>query len=373
MNKKRILITTGGTGGHVFPACALAQQLRQKYPNVDLLFVGGGLSHNLYFNRSNFPYEEIPCGTYSSNGMLQKVVAGGKILKGVKKSLNIIKDFKPDAVVGFGSYYTAPVLAAAKLKSVPMVLHEGNSIPGRTTKYFSKYAVVTGLNIGDTARYLKGRTIDVGMPLREGFTSIFASREKAADYFHLDPNTFTFLVFGGSQGALVLNMAFGSAITELSGRTTNYQIIHLTGSKGTAEEMKRLYNDLNVCSCVRDFEDRMDQAWICSDLVISRAGALSMAEQIEFEVPGILVPYPKAVDNHQDKNADFMANIVGGAIKMPEKVCTGENIVQAVDHLIADDRAKLKQMQTAIKNYKKRQKRRDLFSVVCEVAGLKVR
>ncbi len=372
MSKKRIVITTGGTGGHIFPAHALAQQISKKAPEIEIVFMGGGLSGNAFFKQLNYPSKDI---TYSpiEQGLIGKVKSVYKILKGMKESRRILKDLRPSVVVGFGSFYTVPVLLAARSLSIPIVQHEANCVAGKVTRYFAPSAKVTCTHFPHTIGLKKGRTLAVGMPLREGYTSLLASREKAREYFQLDKEKLTFLVFGGSQGALTINTEFCSAAMELAEKTKNFQILHLTGTKGTAEETAAFYKDIGIQACVRPFEERMDLAWTCSDLTISRAGAVSIAEQIEFEVPGILIPFPYATDQHQEKNAEFMVDQVKGAEILREGQYEAKEFSSMMTAFVGHEREKLNEMKAAIQSYKHKQAGRDLCSVVCEVSGVNVR
>ena len=361
---KNILITAGGTGGHIFPASALANQLVNI--GVNILFVGGNLNSNVFFDKEKFPYKEVSCGKFTKKAFFVKGFL--HLIKGVLQSLKIIRLFEPDVVVGFGSFYTAPVIIAAKMLSIPIVLHESNTIPGKVTKYFSRISKVTCINFSSTRSYVKGRVVEVGVPLREGFNGSFSFRTQAIKYFNLDPCKFTFLVFGGSQGALKLNMDFTSALMQLKAKTKKIQVIHLTGSDSISKEVIKLYEELGIISYVKSFEEKMDLAWSCGDLVISRAGALSIAEQIEFEVPGILIPYPYATDDHQSKNADFMVEEVQGAIKLLESECEPTAFADIINDILAN-KEKLIQMKKAIQKYKKnRHIKEDLCSVVCKIA-----
>lgn len=371
---KKIVIAAGGTGGHTFPAQALAEQLLKKDPTVRLLFLGHGLASSPFFDSRRWPHHDIQSAAFKSKHPLEVFRAARKITSGIAESRRILKSFKPDVVVGFGSYHTLPVLAATRLLRIPMVLHEGNSIPGKVNKLFSRYARVTGLHLPEAAEFLKGKTLVTGMPLRGGYDPKYGSQEEARKYFRLDPNTFTFLVFGGSQGALALNLLFSNAIVDhLSKRTKRYQIIHLTGDAILAEELEQLYEREGVRAYVRDFESNMDKAWQASDLIVSRAGASTIAEQMQMEVPGILVPYPHATDGHQDRNADHMVNEVGGAIKCYEAELTSERLAEAVSDLVGSKKNRIEGMQASIRRYKSEKKNRDLCSVVCEVAGMSVR
>jgi UDP-N-acetylglucosamine--N-acetylmuramyl-(pentapeptide) pyrophosphoryl-undecaprenol N-acetylglucosamine transferase len=291
------------------------------------------------------------------------LISCGKVVKGVKESYDILKDFAPGLVVGFGSYYTLPVVIAAQMLGVPLILHEANSIPGRVTRYFSRFAAVTGVHFPMAEKFLKGSVVDVGMPLRMGYRRIVLSREESFQYFGIDPSIFTFLVFGGSQGALKLNTMFSSSVLDIMDVMDKFQVIHFTGSDAVAEETQHFYDSLGLRSYVRGFEKRMDLAWMCGDMVVSRAGALSIAEQLEFEVPGILVPYPYATDRHQEHNADFMVGV--GGVK---KILEGHYQHRGLGGVIAEilGKNKLEKMKNNMREYKRKAVRQDFCSLILE-------
>ena len=369
---RRVLIAVGGTGGHLYPAQALACQLRQLASDVEVMFVGGGLKGNRFFDEGSFLYQDISSATLSKGGLLTRVSGAQAIVKGILQCRRIIKAFNPHVVVGFGSYHTLPALMAARLAGVPLVLHEANSMPGKVNNHFSQYAQVTGIHFPETADRLRGRSIEVGMPLREGYTLAFGSKEKARQAFGLEPDRFTFLVFGGSQGALAINALFCSAMAhEFAERTTNFQVIHLTGEQGMVEEIQEEYENFRVNACVKGFEERMDLAWLAADLAVTRSGASTIAEMLEFEVPAILIPYPYATDNHQEMNADFVSNVVGGSVTLLEDSLEAEGLSKVIRDMVKSDRQQLKKMQRALQKYKQQHKTRDLCSLVCEVGGIR--
>lgn len=358
-SNKRILITTGGTGGHTYPAQALAEQLTQALPFADILFVGGGLSTNRYFDRASFSFKEVPCGPLISKNPFKLLKGGVSLVKGVKQSLSIIKDFKPDLVVGFGSYYTVPILVAAKLSKVPFILHEANSIPGKANKWFAPFAASVGVHFPFTADLLKGQIVEVGLPLRKSYFSSTSNPGSCLNYFHLAEQKLTLLIFGGSQGASAINELITEALPFL--QALPVQFIHLVGAHEEQEKFKHLYEAFNFCACVKDFEKNMHLAWRAANLFIGRSGASTVAEALETEVPGILIPYPYAADNHQDKNADFFADVVGGGVKYKQQDLTGRKLADIIKNFILEN--KLNAMQLAIKSYKTRP-RLDLCQLV---------
>jgi UDP-N-acetylglucosamine--N-acetylmuramyl-(pentapeptide) pyrophosphoryl-undecaprenol N-acetylglucosamine transferase len=348
MSKKKVLIAVGGTGGHVYPATSLAKELLVM--GVKVQFVGGGLSGNKYFDRNRFSFQEITCGFISTKNPFKLFHGMIHVGQGMYESWNILKEFKPDVVVGFGSFYTFPILTAAKLRSIPIILHEQNAFPGRVNRLLSPYASVTAVSIPDAAKHLSGNIVQVEMPLKlkGSFT-----KEEAREYFQLDPAKKTILVFGGSQGAQAINQTF------LAAGVKDFQVIHFTGKKEMTARAKEIYERDGIVSCVKDFEGQMDYAWSAADLAITRSGASTIAEAIEYEVPLIMIPFPQAMDNHQEKNADFMIDTVGGGKKILEKNLQPTILAKTIAEF------PLQQMQHAIARYKEQKQPQSLYSVVC--------
>ncbi len=370
---KKIMISAGGTGGHVFPAMGLAREIQKMYPDSEILFCGGGLETNSFFDRKKFAYVEIPTSMLPKKQLIESLKFCKGIAKGVFSAYRTISRFKPDVIVGFGSYQTFPVLLAARMHSIPLVLHEGNCIPGKVNRYFSRYAEVTGVTFPQAGLYLKGKSIRVQFPLREGYTRAFSSSLEGREYFNLDPSKFTFLVFGGSQGALALNTHFCAAVLDLADRSRNFQVIHLTGNAGATSEIAEFYRELGIQARVKDFEERMDKAWLAADLAIGRAGASTIAEMLQMETPAILVPYPYSTDDHQDENANYVAEHIKGAIKLSEEDLLPQQLATTISELVADNRGKIKTMREQMSRFRQENRSRDLSTLVSEIAGLKVR
>lgn len=365
MHKKRVLISVGGTGGHIYPALALASQLEKKLPAIDILFVGGNLSRNRYFKSSEKPFQEISCGSFVRKNPLHLIKSSLNILKGIWQSRSLIRSFSPHLVVAFGSYYTFPTLIAAKLAKKQIILHEANSLPGKVNRMMARHVDVTGVHFRETMSLLPGPTVEVGMPLRDGHRLSTMSKEEARKHFGLDPHKTTLLVFGGSQGATSINTLFKEAVlNHLKG--IPFQILQFTGNSTDTEQCARSYAQAGINAIVKDFETSMDIAWLAADLSLTRAGASSIAEQIEFEVPGVLIPFPRASENHQERNADLMVQL-GGGIKLVEKELTADKLGTQLKSMLSNNLKKLSEMKALIKTHKDASKRIDLCSLVCEL------
>jgi UDP-N-acetylglucosamine--N-acetylmuramyl-(pentapeptide) pyrophosphoryl-undecaprenol N-acetylglucosamine transferase len=325
--KPKILLTAGGTGGHIFPALALGEVLRED-AGCDVLFAGGQLSQNPYFEQNAYPYQDVLAGKMTPNPFEWMKMGLGLI-----QSIQLIKKFDPDLVLGFGSYYTVPLLAAAKILRKPLFLHESNSIPGRVNRYFSPYAEMTWVHFPSTISLLKGPAETAKMPLRPLFRKGILSKEKAREGWGLEPNLPTLLAFGGSQGAQGVNTLFVSAAcNHLKG--VRFQVIHFTGSANDTTILEA-YRQAGIPAYVRPFEKRMDMAWAAADLAVTRSGAASFAEQVEYEVPGIFIPYPHSTDGHQRKNAAY-ADLNGLGIKRDQANLSPETLAQDILRLLAE-------------------------------------
>lgn len=310
-NQYRILLTAGGTGGHIFPALALAKELQVRY-HCSMMFAAGNLSKNAYFQQDSFPYKDISCSK-------RLFLGAGSNLKGIVESIRLINSFNPDVIVGFGSYYTLPVLAASLILTKPILLHEANSRAGRVNRIFSPFAKKSWVFFPEAKAQLKGDVEECKMPLREQFRKDSVSKQEALAFFQLDQHLPTFLVFGGSQGAKGVNALFSqSSLLAIQKRLPPFQMIHFTGSNEEASILSKRYRGLNIPSCVKAFESRMDLAWAAADVAVTRAGASSIAEQCEYGIPGLVIPFPNATDGHQDLNADKLTR-ASLAIKVAEK------------------------------------------------------
>ncbi len=350
--KKRIILSAGGTGGHLFPAQSLAETLA----TAEILFVAGGLSQSHYFDRTQFAFEEIACATFSFSKPLQLLKGSTKIYKGLRQSQKIIRQFKPDLIVGFGSFFTLPILLGAILEKIPFVLHEQNAIPGRVNRFFAPYAKETTISFPITRSLLKGRGEEVLFPLRKRAE---ATKEECLHYFGLEPDKTTLLVFGGSSGAVRLNALFLDAVSKLDA----IQVIHLAGNEERAENARKTYYELQIKACVKSFEPRMDLAMQLADLAITRAGASTVNELIEYELPALLIPYPFATDNHQEENgAHFVSQVKGGKM-YKEKELTGEILFRHIQEMLTN----CPFFKQNIRDFKQGRKTKTLASLIQDI------
>jgi UDP-N-acetylglucosamine--N-acetylmuramyl-(pentapeptide) pyrophosphoryl-undecaprenol N-acetylglucosamine transferase len=337
--KKKILVAAGGTGGHIFPSLTLAKQLVDAYPQTQILFAGKGLSKNPYFK--DFSFQDISSSTLSLKNPWRLIKGAVGISKGFYQAKRVIQNFSPDLVLGFGSYYTLPVLLAAKNEGIPFMLHEQNTMPGRVNRLLCRYAIHTAIQFPEAASRLKGKSSLVQMLLRKNGEE--ATKQEALSYFGFEPRRKTVLVMGGSQGARAINELFSKAAPH----SGDIQVIHLTG-KG-AHLFAKHYRDKGIDCCVKDFETRMDLAYKAADLVVARAGAGTVSELIHYQTPAILIPYPYAMDNHQEVNANAIVS-AGGGVKLTE-VQASPCVLAAIIKSIFD-RGKDQEMEAALRKRK---------------------
>lgn len=323
----RIVLSAGGTGGHLFPAQSLASELS----DCQLLFIATGLSQNPRFDRTKYAYVDVASGTITLKKLLSSSLS---IAKGIFQSIRALRAFKPDLVIGFGSYHTFPVVVAARLLGIPIVLHEANSVPGKVNRILSPYAAWSGVFFPDAAKYLKGEVQKTDLPLRKQFLASFRPQKDAAiRHYGLEGNRQTVLVFGGSLGAKKVNELAAKSICSLS----NVQVLHFTGSKEASSEVAALYKEANIPAVVREFEQEMQYAWAAADVCIARSGASTIAEAITCNVPSIFIPYPQAADNHQEKNAEYLAKTLNAAVYYREESLHASTLTGAIESLLAQD------------------------------------
>lgn len=327
----KIWISAGGTGGHLFPALVLADELHERLPQAEICFIGGNLAKNPYFARGTYPFLEISCSSFQKKSPWELLKASAKIFKGTFTSHKHLRLAKPDLLVGFGSFYTLPPLLAGALRQIPLVLYAADVIPGRVVRLMSPYAAVTVLHFAEAAVHIRGKTELSSMPLRSTMRQGTIAREEAYARLGLNPAKKTLLIFGGSQGARRINALMEEVLTA---RSWDIQLLHYTGSQATTEHLQKVYAACNLPAIVKPFEPEMALALTAADIAIARAGASTLAELAEFEVPALLIPYPYATDDHQEKNASCYIQRTQGALKFTEALLDAKTLTTSLDTLL---------------------------------------
>jgi UDP-N-acetylglucosamine--N-acetylmuramyl-(pentapeptide) pyrophosphoryl-undecaprenol N-acetylglucosamine transferase len=299
----RVIISGGGTGGHIFPAVAIANALKKLNPAIEILFVGAN---------GRMEMDKVPQAGYKIIGLdiqgiqrkaiWKNLLFPVKLLASISKAVGIIKSFKPDAAVGVGGYASGPLLYAASLKGVPTLIQEQNSYAGVTNKWLSKKAQKICVAFDGMDKFFPAHTIvKTGNPVRKQSVDTAGKRDAALQEFNLSPHKKTILVTGGSLGARTLNHSLLADLDKLI--AADVQVIWQTGKvyyKGIMEKLGANYHP-NIH--ILEFLNRMDLAYAAADIIISRAGAGTIAELCIIGKPVILVPSPNVAEDHQTKNA----------------------------------------------------------------------
>jgi UDP-N-acetylglucosamine--N-acetylmuramyl-(pentapeptide) pyrophosphoryl-undecaprenol N-acetylglucosamine transferase len=323
----RLLLAGGGTGGHVFPAVALADRLRETTPAAEILFVGTrrGLEAKV-IPQLGYSLETVDISGWMGKGLRGKISVAPQLLLSIWQSRRILRTFRPDVVVGVGGYASAPVLMAARLAGLPVLIHEQNAWPGLTNRLLSRWADRVCLSFADAdCAFHRGRTVLTGNPLRQGM-------ENCPPLPAGDPRL---LVFGGSRGARAINETMVAALPHLTSLQGKLRIRHQTGEgdlQATREGYRRAGWDP---SGVEPFIDDMASAYANAHLVLCRAGATTIAELTACGRPAILIPYPHAAADHQSANARSLARR-GAGLMLPQQDLTPELLAKLVGDLLVD-------------------------------------
>ncbi len=301
----KIIISGGGTGGHIFPAIAIALAVEEMRPGTEILFVGAiGRMEMEKVPAAGYKIEGLEIAGISRSNMFKNISLPVKVLKSVRSAKDIISEFNPDAIVGVGGYASGPTLWAGIRKHIPTLIQEQNSYPGITNKILGKRVNKICVAYPGMEKYFPAhKLIMTGNPVRQDISDLATKRNEAKEYFKLDGGSIL-LVIGGSLGARTINHAIKNALQLLNGN--NIQIIWQTGKAFYPEaiELAKQYTNIRVY----DFIAKMDYAYAASDVVISRAGAISLAELCIAGKPSILVPSPNVAEDHQTKNANSLAD-----------------------------------------------------------------
>ena len=304
--KKRIIISGGGTGGHIFPAVAIADGLKKRLGDPEILFIGA---------KGRMEMKKVPAAGYPIKGLwisgiqrrltLKNLSFPFKLISSLMKARKIIKKFKPDVAIGTGGYASGPMLRVASRKGIPSLIQEQNSFPGITNRILSRTVDTICVAFeGMEKHFPASRIVITGNPVRKDITELKGKKEKGLDFFGLDKDLKTILIIGGSQGARSINLAFAKQLEELL--EEDVQIIWQCGTM-FYDSAKAIKGSIAASKAGRvkvfDFISNMDFAYAVADMVISRAGAIAISELCIAGNPLILIPLPGAAEDHQTKNA----------------------------------------------------------------------
>jgi UDP-N-acetylglucosamine--N-acetylmuramyl-(pentapeptide) pyrophosphoryl-undecaprenol N-acetylglucosamine transferase len=339
----RLLVAGGGTGGHLFPGLALAEEVKTRHPRNDVLFVGSarGLEAKLV-PKAGFPLELIGVGPLKGQGAFGLVRGVGRVPRALLQSMAVLRRFDPDVVVGVGGYASGPAVMAAWMLRIPTAVQEQNALPGMTNRVLGRFARASFIAFEEARPFFPaGRTHLLGNPIRRAFLD---------NYLHSKPpaERLSILVTGGSQGAHGLNTRVADAVERLApGLGPRLRIVHQTGVKDL-EAVRARYERLpptGIEVSATSFIDDMARAYAEADLLVCRAGATTIAELTVCKKPSILVPFPFAADDHQTVNARSLVQ-AGAALLMQERDLTGEALAAEL-RALESDRPRLRLMARA--------------------------
>lgn len=318
----RIVLTGGGTGGHLFPALALAEEFKERDRDCEILFIGSatGIEKNIV-PKYGYQLELLDTEGFKDKRWLNKLTALLKAVKAVIVAARILNSFRPDGVIGTGGYSSGPVILAARFLRIKTAILEQNTIPGLTNRILGKFVNMIFVAFEESKKYFPGRrVIMAGNPVRK---ELLKTGVRSQESGVMGKNErFTILVFGGSQGAKAVNTAFLDAMEYLADIRGSIRIIHQTGDADYLA-IKKTYERKGIKADVFRFIDDMAAVYSLADIVICRAGATSIAEITAMGLASILIPYPFAANNHQEINARCLSD-KGGAVMMRQDEIIGD-------------------------------------------------
>ena len=366
--KLRVLISGGGTGGHIFPALAIANEIKSQLPQSEILFVGA---------HSRMEMEKVPAAGYKIVGLpvygfeRRNMLRNFKVLWNLGKSIllarKVVKDFRPDVAVGVGGYASGPTLWAASHMGVPTLIQEQNGYAGVTNKLLAKNANVICVAYDQMERFFPAdKIVMTGNPVRQELLNPQLSRNEAAEFFGLNPAQKTILVVGGSLGARTINESIVQHIDTI--KESGVQLIWQTGKLYDAQAQAALKE--KPCDNIKQmpFIARMDMAYKAADLVISRAGASSISELSLLEKPVILVPSPNVAEDHQTKNA-MALQVRDAAILITDKEARKRLVPEALN--LVNDSARLESMSINIASMAQRNSAQRIVEELCRIVERK--
>jgi UDP-N-acetylglucosamine--N-acetylmuramyl-(pentapeptide) pyrophosphoryl-undecaprenol N-acetylglucosamine transferase len=354
----RVLIAGGGTGGHVIPALAIARELKARY-GAEVLFVGTARGmENRLVPQAGFGLMRVKVGALKNVSVMTRVRTLFDLPRAVVDARKIIRVFEPDVVVGVGGYASGPAMAAALLMHIPTLAFEPNYVPGFANRIVGHRVSAAAVHFEQTQKFFRNAQV-VGVPVRAEF---FRAAAPGAD------RRPTLLVFGGSQGAQAINRAMIAAAPEVLRKIPQLHIIHQTGER-EYNDVQAAYAAAGIAAEVSAFIDDMPAAFARADLLLCRSGASTVAEITAAGKPAIFVPFPRAADDHQRRNAEAIAE-AGAAVLVPQAELTPERLMQVITELFGDP-SRLKAMGERARALSHHDAAGRVARMVAELAGAK--
>ena len=329
-----VVIAGGGTGGHLFPGLALAEEFRKRDDSVEVVFVG--TEHGIearVIPREGYPLKFVRAEGIVGKSFFRKVRSIAKVFLSVWDSYGILNSVMPDMVIGVGGYASGAAVLVAHLKSIPTMIHEQNSVPGMTNRILSRFVDQVCITYQESLSvFPRGKTFLTGNPVRAKI--LRGEREAAQKLFSLDREMFTVFVFGGSSGATSINRTMVDALNYLGEYREKIQFLHQTGERDY-ESVREAYRKSGFKGTVAPFIYQMAEAYAAADMVISRAGATTLAELTALGKPSLLVPYPHSAGRHQEFNAIKLREM-GAAFVVFDNEMSGEVLAKHILEMLGN-------------------------------------
>lgn len=363
----RVIFAGGGTGGHLYPAIAMAQEVLRRDPASRVLFVGTpeGIESRI-LSKEGLELKTIRVKGLKGKKRMEQIRALLGLPRALKDSLSILRSFQPEVVVGVGGYASGPLVLASFFMGRKTALQEQNSIPGITNRILGKLVdrIYTAY-VESHSYFPEKKILQTGNPIREGFGG--AGREEALRHFSLDPDRKTVLVLGGSLGAHAINRIVSDMVRTEDWKRLPVQFLHQTGEADYQEVLKD-YGASGVRASVHPYVHEIAQAYAAADLAVSRAGAVALAELCVSGVPSVLIPFPYAADDHQLHNARVMAHAGAAEVLVQEEVTAGK-LGERIQVLLADP-VRLEKMSKAALGHARPQAARAVVDDLERLAGV---
>lgn len=361
----RLIVSGGGTGGHIFPAIAIADAFKRRHPDAEILFVGAkGRMEMDRVPKAGYPIEGLWISGFKRELSLDNLSFPFKLISSLWKAKRILKKFKPDVVVGVGGFASGPTMRKATSLGIPVVIQEQNSFPGVTNKIVAPKAAKICVAYDNMERWFpKDKIVLTGNPLRNNVVATEGKREEGAKFFGLDPEKPIILLVGGSQGALGINKGISAKLAMF--KDVDYQLIWQTG-KFYIDQAQKEIKELGLEDKVKPtvFIDRMDLAYACANVVISRAGAMSISELSLVKKAVVFVPLPTAAEDHQTKNAQSLADKDAAIVVKNSE--TPEKLLPTVFDLLKDEE-KIRTMEENIAKFARPNAAEDIVNEIDKV------
>ena len=332
-----IIVSGGGTGGHIYPAISLIEELKKRDENNKILYVGTekGLESSIV------PKLGIDFKTIHVRGIPRKINANSfkalKLFKGLKEANKILKEFKPDLVIGTGGYVSGPILYKATKTKAKVAFHEQNSFPGVTNRILSRYVDRYFVTFEESIKYFKNqeKAVVTGNPIRNRFTDIGKNKDAALEQYKISENKKVVFIFGGSNGSEILNKATLDMVDKISNQDV-FEVILATGKLNYDEFIQKSGNDIRNLH-IYPYIDDIDKAYSVSDLIVTSSGAITLAELSFLGKASILVPKAYTTENHQEYNARAFEKI-GASKVILEKDVNANTLFDQINEILSDDK-----------------------------------